>query len=110
MASLTDLLPPPGPALRVHEMAARIRFVAERATTEMTRNTYWGNSWAAGITNAVGGYAGDLAALFSPALAVELADWLDEVASANARHGIPLPSLALTVARNLTPTSEGAPA
>lgn len=105
-----DLLPPPSPALRVHQAAARLRTAAGRARAEMARNTYWDNGWAAGITDALGGAGGDLAALFTPDLATGFADWLDEVASANARHGVPLPSLALTIARNLTPTSEGAPA
>lgn len=107
-----DLLPPPGPALLVHEAAARIRAASNRAVVEAKDNPYWRNGWTAGITDALGGAAGDLAAVFSPALAEEFSDWLDSVASANARHGIPLPSLAQQAACAFThtPTSEGAPA
>lgn len=104
-----DLLPPPSPALAVHEAAARIRTVAERAAVEVARNSYWDMGWTAGVTNAIGGYAGDLTALFSPALAEEFADWLDTVASANARHGQPLPPLAVAAvsAFTSTPITEG---
>jgi hypothetical protein len=93
-----DLMPPPSPALVVHEAAARIRLAGERAAAEVVGNPYWDMGWTAGVTNAIGGAAGDLVALFSPALAEEFADWLDTVASANARHGVPLPSLALQAA------------
>lgn len=90
-------LPPPSPALTVHQAAARIRRAAERARFETTVNTYWRSGWAVGIENAVGGTPGELAALFPPELAVEFADWLDTVASHNARYGTPLPEFALTV-------------
>lgn len=105
---MTDLMPPPSPALTVHEAAARIRRTAECAATAMARNDYWTVGWQRGVTNAIGGYEGDLAAFFSPALAEEFADWLDTVASANARHGQPLPALALAAAAafTLTPTTE----
>lgn len=91
-------LPPPGPALTVHETAARIRRAADRARFETTVNEYWRNGWTAGITDALGGSAGELAALFTPELAIAFADWLDTVASHNARYGTPLPEFALTVA------------
>ena len=100
---MTDLLPAPSPALTVHETAARIRRIAELATADMARNEYWRNGWTAGVTDAIGGYAGDLAAFFSPAMAEEFADWLDTVASANARRGEPLQSLALQAASAFTP-------
>lgn len=102
-------LPPPSPALAVHEAAARIRAASHRAAAETISNPYWDMGWTAGVTNAIGGAAGDLVAVFSPALAEEFADWLDEVASANARHGHPLPALARQAASAFThptPTSE----
>lgn len=106
------LLPPPSPALMVHEVAARIRAASERAAAEVARNSYWDMGWTAGVTNAIGGAAGDLVAVFSPALADEFADWLDTVASANARCGDPLPPLAQQAVSALIPNpiTEGAPA
>lgn len=100
---MTAVLPPPSPALTVHEAAAWIRAAGERAAAEVARNDYWRNDWTAGVTDALGGYAGDLAAFFSPVMAEEFADWLDTVASANARRGEPLPSLALQAASAFTP-------
>ncbi|MFF0736835.1 hypothetical protein ACFYVK_35140 [Streptomyces chartreusis] len=97
----TDLLPPPSPALTVHQAAAALRRTAECAVAAMARNDYWAGGWQRGVTNAISGYEGDLAALFSPEMAVEVADWLDEVASAAARRGEPLPPLALTIASAL---------
>ncbi|CAL9668272.1 hypothetical protein SUDANB145_07275 (plasmid) [Streptomyces sp. enrichment culture] len=96
-------LPPPSPALTVHEAAARIRRAAEAAQDEMATNGYWSSGWAAGVENAIGGEGGELAALFPPELALGLADWLDERASATARFGEPLPPLALVVAECTTP-------
>ena len=94
-------LPAPSPALTVHQAAATLRRVAECATTAMARNDYWSAGWQPGVTNAISGYEGDLAAFFSPEMAVEFADWLDTVASHNARFGTPLPALALAAARTL---------
>jgi hypothetical protein len=102
-------LPPSSPAFAVHEAAARIRAASHRAAAETASNPYWAMGWTAGVTNAIGGATGDLVAVFSPALAEEFADWLDEVASANARHGHPLPALARQAAcafTHPTPTSE----
>lgn len=96
-------LPAPSPALTVHEAAARIRHAAERAAAEAANDAYWSSNWANGITNALGGAAGDLAALFTPELALRLADWLDECASANARTGEPLPALAVALATHAAP-------
>ena len=98
----TDLLPPPSPALTVHQAAARIRSLAEQSLAQMARNEYWQLGWAVGVSNAIGGEEGELAGLFTPALAVEFADWLDTSASHNARYGTPLPPFALTAARALT--------
>jgi hypothetical protein len=97
------LLPAPGPALVVHQAAARVRALAERALERMARNEYWAGGWAVGVTNALGGEEGELAGLFTPELAIEFADWLDAAASRNARYGTPLPEFAGAVARALTP-------
>lgn len=96
--ALGHRLPAPSPALAVHEAAARIRRLAERAAFAVTVNEYWTSGWALGVANAIGGDEGDLAALFTPELAVQIADWLDERASANTRTGEPLPALALALA------------
>lgn len=96
-------LPPPSPALTVLEAAARIRRAAQAAQDEMATNGYWSSGWAAGVENAIGGEAGELAALFPPDVALRLADWLDERASATARLGEPLPPLALVIAASTTP-------
>ena len=99
----TTLLPPPSPALTVHQAADRIRTLADAALRRMARNEYWGNGWKAGITDALGGEEGELAGLFTPELAIQFADWLDTSASHNARYGTPLPDFALAAARALTP-------
>ncbi|HEY9408465.1 MAG TPA: hypothetical protein VIP77_02695 [Jiangellaceae bacterium] len=101
--STLALMPPPSPALTVHQAAARIRTLAERALERMARNEYWAGGWAVGVTNALGGEEGELAGLFTPELAIQFADWLDTAASHNARYGTPLPEFALTAARALTP-------
>lgn len=88
-------LPPPSPALIVHEAAYWIRRIADRAATGVATNPYWSAGWKRGVTNAIGGDEGDLAALLTPELAVQLADWLDECASMNVRTGQPIPALAL---------------
>ena len=105
MTAVTEfaLLPAPGPALVVHQAAAHIRALAERALERMARNEYWAGGWVVGVTNALGGEEGELAGLFTPELAMGFADWLDTVASHNARYGTPLPEFALTAARALTP-------
>jgi hypothetical protein len=102
------LLPPPSLALTVHQAAAHIRAIAGQALERMARNDYWGNGWAAGITDALGGEEGELAALFTPELAIEFADWLDTTASDHVRHGTPLPPFALTAARAINATARTA--
>lgn len=91
-------LPPPSTALSVHEAAARIRGLDERAFAGMANNSYWDVGWARGVVNAIGDEEGDLAALFTPELAIQLADWLDGRASANARTGEPIPPFAVAIA------------
>lgn len=70
-------LPAPSSALTIHQAAAELRRQAEAARDQMARNDYWRSGWAAGVSNAIGGPEGDLAGLFTPELAMALADWLD---------------------------------
>jgi hypothetical protein len=95
-------LPAPSPALSVHESAARLRGIAEQAAAEIAAGAgdpfaYWSVGWERGIDNAVGGRVGRLAAVFSPDVVLELADWLDGRASANALRGESIPALALAI-------------
>lgn len=79
-------LPPPSPALTLHEAAAVLRALAAKVRTQMVSNDYWGMGWARGVENAIGGPEGVLAGLFTPDLADELADHLDATATAAVRH------------------------
>jgi hypothetical protein len=79
-------LPPPGPALRLHMAADRLRRAGLAAQDEVKSNDYWGGSWVAGMTNGMGGAAGKLGALLPPELALELADWLDGIAAEAVRY------------------------
>ncbi|MER6350597.1 hypothetical protein ABT186_01775 [Streptomyces sp. NPDC001634] len=102
----TVQLPPPSPALTVHQAAATLRRVAECAQTDLATSDYWSGydkatAWRDGFANGFGGPCSDLVALFPPGFALEFADWLDAVASAAARHGAPLPTLALTAAQKI---------
>lgn len=94
-------LPPPSPALVVHQAADRIRCRAKAALAEMAGNDYWSNGWSVGVTNAIGGSEGDLAALVTPELALHIADWLDTVGSRAARTGDPIPAPAASITRSL---------
>ncbi|MEU6768559.1 hypothetical protein ABZ916_39375 [Streptomyces sp. NPDC046853] len=95
-------LPAPSPALTVHESAAHIRSLAEKAAADVEGDQYW-SRWADGISNALGGPVGDFAGLFSPDLAIHVADWLDERASAHVLAGEPIPPLALAIAAATRP-------
>lgn len=91
-------LPPPGPALVLHQAAAALRDSAKAALAAMAANEYWQMGWKAGVTNAIGGPEGELLALVSPEAAIELADALDAVGSESARRireTIPAPLAAL---------------
>lgn len=60
----------------LEQAAQRLREMADAAEKEMAANPYWGGdpgNFAAGIDNATGGAAGELAALFNPAMARDLA-------------------------------------
>jgi len=66
--------------------AQALRDAANATRYEMKTGTYWHGlapdvAWERGITNAVGGPAGDFCALMSPDAALALADWLEATAS-----------------------------
>lgn len=86
MTAPTVALPPAGPALTLHEAAAKLRRLAEAALAELASNSYWGAGWHAGITDALGGPGGDLAAVMGPRFALDLADALDDVAVEAVKH------------------------
>ena len=96
-------LPPPSPALVLHQAAAHLRRTAHAAAAAMAANEYWSVGWTRGITNAVGGPEGDLAALLSPETTAELADVLDTVGSETARgHRDAIPAPLITFAERIT--------
>ncbi|WP_030040175.1 hypothetical protein, partial [Streptomyces resistomycificus] len=106
----TPLLPPPSPALTVHQTAAHIRTIAEAALADLDHDDFWScydraTAWRDGFENGMGGVCSQLAGLFTPELAIAFADWLDTVASHNARYGTPLPDFALTAVRVLRPVT-----
>lgn len=101
-------LPAPSPALMLHQAAAILRSSAIAAIAAIDRNDYWQVGWKTGITNAVGGPEGELAALLSPEAAIELADALDTVgaeAARRIREAIPAPLTALAERLSTDPTA-----
>ena len=96
-------LPAPSAALVLHMAAARIRATAEQALTAMKSSSYWDVGWPAGVTDAIGGPEGELAALLPPQVAVALADWLAEQASAHTLTGATIPHPAVVIAAATRP-------
>jgi len=80
------VLPPPGPALTLHQAAAKLRAAAEATTADMIGNPFWKNGWQAEVDGALGGPSGVLCGLLSPELALDVADWLDATAVAAVKH------------------------
>ncbi|NED31042.1 hypothetical protein [Streptomyces sp. SID8499] len=106
---MTVQLPPPSPALQLHQAAEVLRRSAQAAVAAMARNDYWAVGWARGVTNAIGGPEGELAALLSPDAALTLADALDTVGSEAARRlrdAVPVP-LAVFAGRVVEAPREG---
>jgi len=73
----------PSPSEILTTAAQALRDAANATRYEMKTGTYWQGlapdvAWERGITNAVGGPAGDFCALMSPDTALALADWLDD--------------------------------
>ncbi|MET9222375.1 hypothetical protein ABZX65_26925 [Streptomyces sp. NPDC003300] len=79
-------LPPPGPALVLHQAAARLRGAAEAAQARQAEDDRPPERWYADLDNALGGPIGILCGLLSPELALELCDWLDATAVEAVRH------------------------
>lgn len=74
------------PAETLTAAAQALRDAANATLYEMKTGTYWQGlepetAWERGITNAVGGPAGDFCALMSPDAALALAAWLEATAS-----------------------------
>src|SRR3546814_6883812 len=84
---------------------------AEAAERDIDTNPFWRSEltarpdwYANGVRNGLGGPSGELAALFTPELALDLADWLDHharllVAAGHPDADSPLARRALAVAR-----------
>ncbi|UPZ27702.1 hypothetical protein MUK60_07620 [Streptomyces sp. LRE541] len=104
-------LPPASPALTVHQAAANLRHTAQAALADLNSDSFWScydraTAWRDGFENGMGGACSRLAAVFTPELALEIADWLDETASTAARTGAPLPPLALAFTRGAVPAAQ----
>lgn len=74
---MTDL----APAATLRAAAQALDDAANATTYEIRHGTYWHGlpaeeAWQRGITNAVGGPAGDFCALMSPSVAKATAAWL----------------------------------
>lgn len=90
-ASPAVALPPPGPALTLHEAAAKLRTAAQAALEDLRTDSFWScyepaTAWRDGFVNGMGGEPGDLAELLSPGVALELAEWLDATARRAVQH------------------------
>lgn len=75
----------PTPADLLRAAATKLREAAASICEEIKTNTYWHgvpveDAWARGSANALGGPAGDYAAMFGPDIADAIANWLDHEA------------------------------
>lgn len=82
--ALPVLLPPPGPALLLHQAADKLRTAALAARA--AGRTPTPAEWFGVMDNALGGPVGVLCGLLSPGLALDLADWLDDTAAEAVRQ------------------------
>lgn len=69
----------------LHAAAAKLRETTAAVRHEIEINPYWHgvpgeDAWALGVKNALGGPAGDAAAMFGPDFTDTLAGWLDREA------------------------------
>ncbi|WP_329131621.1 hypothetical protein OG552_10695 [Streptomyces sp. NBC_01476] len=80
-AARLALLTPPGPALRLHEAAEKLRAAAEAAIEIQKVRGRAPDQWAYDLDNYLGGPIGVLCGLLSPELALDLADFLDATAA-----------------------------
>lgn len=97
------------PAETLTAAAQALRDAVNATRYEMKTGTYWQGlapdvAWERGITNAVGGPAGDFCALMSPDAALALAEWLDSAAEDVKQIGADFRALA--VARQLLGVAE----
>lgn len=86
MTTTSTLLPPPGPALLLHQAAAKLRPVAEAAIARLAEDGRTPADWYAVMDNALGGPMGVLCGLLSPQLALDLCDHLDATAAEAVKH------------------------
>lgn len=80
-------LPPPSPALTLHQAADRLRRAAQAALDAEAAEGRTPADWYSDLVDGyLGGAVGMFCGLFSPAAGAELADWLDATATAAVRH------------------------
>ncbi|MFD8254957.1 hypothetical protein [Streptomyces werraensis] len=82
------------PADELRTAAQTLMDLADVAQDDLDTDDYWkpypkATAWRDGLTNGMGGTSGDLAAVFSPAVAHALAAWLRSVADALATNTHP---------------------
>lgn len=74
------------PAETLRAAATKLRAAADAAWDDLQTNPYWApydpdTVWHDGLVNGFGGAGAELAALFPPDVAAELASWLEHQAS-----------------------------
>jgi hypothetical protein len=82
----SNLLPPPSPALLLHQAAAKLRAAAEAARASEAAEGRKPASWCGDLDGYLGGPVGVLCGLLSPELALDLCDFLDATAVAAVKH------------------------
>ncbi len=81
------LLPPPSPALLLHEAAAKLRSAAQRALDREAEKGRTPADWYADMVDGyLGGPVGIFCGLLSPSAGLELADHLDATAAEAVEH------------------------
>jgi hypothetical protein len=86
-APTPTLLPPPGPALTLHMAADRLRRAAQAAIARQVEDGRAPDDWFADMVDGyLGGPIGLFCGLVSPEMALDLADWFDEIAAAAVRQ------------------------
>lgn len=93
----------------LREAADALRFLANTVRDNVTSEAYWDSQlvpasnvdgrYAHGVENAVGGVAGEYAAMLTPGVGLVLADWLEMTADAFEGQECPDGEPALKVAR-----------
>lgn len=84
---MTDLLPPPGPALTLHQAADRLRRTAQLALDREAEKGRTAADWYSDMVDGyLGGPVGMFCGLLSPSAGLELADFLDATAAQAVKH------------------------